>query len=639
MTLHFAPQAEADFAAVIEYLAERNPVAAQEFGERIFALIDKLAAGDFEGPERLFRRARSCAAGPCRPCASTTNGRRTRSGYCVSITRRSRRSRSDMSVNLRVRAIDETGAPVPGALVRSDDETLATTDADGVATVGIDTGFDCVTVSHSMPAEVQLLFSLGEGSSGVIERTVTLRRGAPLFGTVTAPDGSPLPDAIVEVWTAAGTTFVESDDEGCWQVPAMQAGPYEVRASAQGYARGPAIVGTHDGRTEQRGVALRVASGARLHGRVRNTAGPVAGTHVYAEMRPGDDCSATTDTDGTFEIVGLGPGRHHVSVGSWRSSVVMPGDGGDHEFEIELPDQEATPASSTERQGDDVPSAAPPTATLTGRVVRNGAPVSQFAIVRKGLAGYRWITQPAIIHSPDGRFTLTGLRESSCTVHALALGSAWASTATIALEPGATLDIGDIELPPGFRVAGTVCNVAGDPVEGARIVVAGGPGHDDPFMDAVQGNFATVSRSDGTFLLDGIHLRARTSDCPPRIPLMAHRLSIRLAVPMKRSDLNCCNGKHRWRDSGRTAMDLARSSSVPTYQSTAATLPVYGRAGRSQSRTCFLASARSKLSSDQDRRDVKRAPRFSPVSVHACCCPRRRRKQSRCGLDAILRDL
>jgi plasmid stabilization system protein ParE len=54
VTIHFAPQAEADFAAVIGYLAERNPVAAQEFGERIFALIDKLAAGDFEGPEQTL---------------------------------------------------------------------------------------------------------------------------------------------------------------------------------------------------------------------------------------------------------------------------------------------------------------------------------------------------------------------------------------------------------------------------------------------------------------------------------------------------------------------------------------------------------------------------------------------------------
>jgi hypothetical protein len=71
-----------------------------------------------------------------------------------------------MSVRLRVRAIDGTGAPVSGALVRTDDETVATTGADGVATIAIETGFALVTVSHSMPAEVQLVFSLGEGSSG-----------------------------------------------------------------------------------------------------------------------------------------------------------------------------------------------------------------------------------------------------------------------------------------------------------------------------------------------------------------------------------------------------------------------------------------------------------------------------------------
>jgi plasmid stabilization system protein ParE len=54
VTLRFAPQAEADFGAVIGYLAERNPVAAQEFGERIFAIIDKLAAREFEGPEQTL---------------------------------------------------------------------------------------------------------------------------------------------------------------------------------------------------------------------------------------------------------------------------------------------------------------------------------------------------------------------------------------------------------------------------------------------------------------------------------------------------------------------------------------------------------------------------------------------------------
>ncbi len=131
MTIHFAPQAEADFGAVIGYLAERNPVAAQEFGERIFALIDKLAAGDFEGPEQTLSSGETVRSWPVPPVRSTTNGRRTRSGCSASITRRSRRSRSDMSVSLHVRAIDETGIPVSGAVVRTDDETSATTAADG----------------------------------------------------------------------------------------------------------------------------------------------------------------------------------------------------------------------------------------------------------------------------------------------------------------------------------------------------------------------------------------------------------------------------------------------------------------------------------------------------------------------------
>jgi hypothetical protein len=170
-----------------------------------------------------------------------------------------------MSLKLRVRAVDETGSPVSGADVSTDDEIVATTDENGVATVDIDTGFNCITVFHSMPAEAQLVFSLGEGSSGVFERTVTLRRGAPLSGSVIAPDGSPLAGAMVEVWTATGRNFIETDDAGSWIVPAMQAGAYEVRAGAQGYALGRAIAGTHDGKTEQRGVVLRVGTGARLH--------------------------------------------------------------------------------------------------------------------------------------------------------------------------------------------------------------------------------------------------------------------------------------------------------------------------------------------------------------------------------------
>ena len=54
MTIYFAPKAEADFAAIIGYLAERNPIAAEELGDRIFAVIDKLARDEFDGPEQTL---------------------------------------------------------------------------------------------------------------------------------------------------------------------------------------------------------------------------------------------------------------------------------------------------------------------------------------------------------------------------------------------------------------------------------------------------------------------------------------------------------------------------------------------------------------------------------------------------------
>ena len=69
MTILFAPEAEADFRALVEYLQSRNPVAAAALADRIFAVIDQLASGDFEGPEQTLRtgdRLRSWPVPPVR---------------------------------------------------------------------------------------------------------------------------------------------------------------------------------------------------------------------------------------------------------------------------------------------------------------------------------------------------------------------------------------------------------------------------------------------------------------------------------------------------------------------------------------------------------------------------------------------
>ena len=67
MSLSFSPEAEVDFANVIEYLAERNKTAANELGRRIFAILDKLARGDFEGPQETLRSGELVRSWPVPP--------------------------------------------------------------------------------------------------------------------------------------------------------------------------------------------------------------------------------------------------------------------------------------------------------------------------------------------------------------------------------------------------------------------------------------------------------------------------------------------------------------------------------------------------------------------------------------------
>ncbi|HEY1555518.1 MAG TPA: type II toxin-antitoxin system RelE/ParE family toxin [Kofleriaceae bacterium] len=67
MTIYFSPEAEEDFAGVVGYLAERNPVAARELGERIFEIIDKLSHGELDGPEQVLTTAEAVRSWPVPP--------------------------------------------------------------------------------------------------------------------------------------------------------------------------------------------------------------------------------------------------------------------------------------------------------------------------------------------------------------------------------------------------------------------------------------------------------------------------------------------------------------------------------------------------------------------------------------------
>jgi plasmid stabilization system protein ParE len=65
--MYFSPEAEADFAAAIEYLASRNSHAAHKLSEQIFAAIDKLAERRFEGPVQTLITGESVRSWPVPP--------------------------------------------------------------------------------------------------------------------------------------------------------------------------------------------------------------------------------------------------------------------------------------------------------------------------------------------------------------------------------------------------------------------------------------------------------------------------------------------------------------------------------------------------------------------------------------------
>lgn len=56
MTVEFAPEAVEDLAVAVGYLRERNPAAAAAMADHVFAVIARLAAGEFDGPPCELRR-------------------------------------------------------------------------------------------------------------------------------------------------------------------------------------------------------------------------------------------------------------------------------------------------------------------------------------------------------------------------------------------------------------------------------------------------------------------------------------------------------------------------------------------------------------------------------------------------------
>jgi plasmid stabilization system protein ParE len=63
----YAPEAADEFCDAIAFLHRRNPTAAKALSERISATIDRLAAGEFVGPEVTLKSGERVRTWPIPP--------------------------------------------------------------------------------------------------------------------------------------------------------------------------------------------------------------------------------------------------------------------------------------------------------------------------------------------------------------------------------------------------------------------------------------------------------------------------------------------------------------------------------------------------------------------------------------------
>jgi plasmid stabilization system protein ParE len=59
LRVRLSPRANDDLRSAVGYLLEKNPAAAVELKEQLLATIDRLAEGEFEGPEVRLRSRES----------------------------------------------------------------------------------------------------------------------------------------------------------------------------------------------------------------------------------------------------------------------------------------------------------------------------------------------------------------------------------------------------------------------------------------------------------------------------------------------------------------------------------------------------------------------------------------------------
>jgi len=408
------------------------------------------------------------------------------------------------------------------------------------------------------------------GADTVAELELT--RGAALSGSVVDEQGKRVANAEIAITWLDGDRVVPaiSDESGAWEIDAVAAGRYHPSATAVGFGPTVAAPLELDGKTPREGVVVRVTPGGTLFGKVRDTAGhPVAGVRIAVQQEARvDSWDATTDAQGRYEIRGMPEGSYLVMRYLGRTgypedhhALVVAGQRTEQDLVVDddhvdgiVVDAKGKPLPGiwvvgddtevitdaggrfalvlregshrlTARRAQDSPGTWPrldvegsahdlrivlgEAGSITGRVLLDGAPVSDYAIAIVP-PNDRDLSPPAgrSLHTTNGRFTLDDLPVGSWRVAVAAPGSDVVLTDVKEIASNKAVDVGDIALTRGRRITGHVRDAAGAPIAGARVTLNNGMSPWNTAMEQrFQGNAETVTDASGAFAFDGISRR------------------------------------------------------------------------------------------------------------------------------------
>jgi len=505
------------------------------------------------------------------------------------------RMRRGMTLTVRVIA---DGAPLAGARIERDGDTVALTGPDGAAEVlGVAAVFDLLTVRAEGRGAASLAISGGSDPGGRLERTVALAPGAPLGGTVVDADGRAVAGATVLVVDAlvSATAEATSDASGRWRAGPLAAGTYRVHARAPGRARGPWQEVVLDGAAAAAEVVVALGRGGRIRGEVVDERGAaVAGALVEADGGDdGDDALvARADAGGAFELTGVPPGSvevlartelrasrvEEVDVADGEAAavrlVVEPseiagrvlrpdgspvrgavvgvhddpryGDVTDQEgqFElgalppgrhvVEVAEDGRAAGSRRTRAGDtEVVIRCQAPATLTGRVLLAGQPMTWFGMLVGPCSRFSFVGEATGFHAEDGRFAFPVPQPGDLDVVLAGPGTARRSL-TARVVPGQVVDLGDIELERGRTIRGRVVDADGRPAAGATVTIGSDGAELDPIQRWFRCAFETITDADGRYAVEGVDpLRAEGAR---RTPIAARLAGLGAAIPIELPD-------------------------------------------------------------------------------------------------------